>query len=150
MRGQIDADLKTAMLAGDKARVETLKGIKTALQYADVDARAKGNVLDEAACLAVLQKEAKKRTESADMYQKAGATDRADKEMAEKVIIEHYLPSQLNEEELRALITEAAAGAGGLTQATMGQVIGAVKAKAGASADGATIARLVREKLGQQ
>jgi uncharacterized protein YqeY len=144
---QINADLKTAMLARDSGRTEALKGIKTALQYAEVEARAVGQSLDEAKTVAILQKEAKKRTESAELYQKAGSQDRADKELAEKAIIDAYLPAQLNEAELSTMIDDAAAQAGGLSQQTMGQVIGAVKAKAGVSADGAIIARLVKDRL---
>jgi uncharacterized protein YqeY len=96
----------------------------------------------------LLAKEAKKRQESADLYVQAGDQVRADAELAEKAIIEAYLPAQLSEAELVALIDEAIAATGASGPQGMGQVIGAVKAKAGASADGALVARLVKEKLG--
>lgn len=144
---QLNADLKAAMLSRDTARTDTLKGVKSAIQYAEVDARGKGQTLTEDAIITILQKEAKKRSDSAELYSQNGAQDRADKELAEKALIETYLPAQLDEAALGKLVDEAIAAAGGVTQQTMGQVIGAVKARAGGAADGATIARLVKERV---
>lgn len=146
---QIDADLKTAMLAGDKTLVTTLRGLKAAILNAEVAEGARETGLAEDKVIALLQKEAKRRQESADMYVQGGRPEKAEAEQAELAVIEKYLPARMSDEELLALIDEAisATGASGMQQ--MGQVIGAVKSKAGAAADGAVIARLVKERLSQ-
>ena len=144
---QINQDLKAAMLSRDTFRVDTLKGLKTAAQYADVEARSKGQTLDDAAVLAIFQKESKKRAEAADLYKNANETERAEKELSEKAIIDAYLPAQMSEDDIRKVVDEVAAEMGGVNQQTMGRVIGAVKAKVGNSADGALIAQIVKSKL---
>lgn len=148
IRQQIDDDLKTAMLGGDSVRVDTLRGLKSVILYADVAAKKRdtGGVSDEEV-MNLLAKEAKKRQESADLYVKGGSQERADKELTEKVIIEGYLPEQLSDEELSKLIDEAIAEKNAEGMQAMGKVIGAVKAKAGSSADGAKVAQLVKERL---
>jgi uncharacterized protein YqeY len=97
--------------------------------------------------LALFSKEAKKRQESAELYIQGGAQEKADKELAEKAIIEAYLPAQLSEAELAAIIDEVLneVKPAGLQQ--MGQVIGQVKSQVGNTADGSLIAKLVKEKL---
>jgi uncharacterized protein YqeY len=93
----------------------------------------------------ILSKEAKKRQESADLYTKGGRPELAEKELAEKGIIDSYLPERLSEAALLELIDQAMTS---LENMNMGQIIGQVKIKAGAGADGELIARLVRERLG--
>jgi|SRR3989344_1604132 len=144
---QIDADLKTAMLAGDKDKAETLRGLKSALHNAAIAAGAQASGLSEEQVQKILASEAKKRTEAAELYQKAGESDRANKEAAEKMAIEAYLPAQMSEEELSVLVDKHITALNASGMADIGKVIGAVKAEAGAAADGATIARLVKEKL---
>ncbi len=149
LKSQIDADLKTAMLAGDKTLVTTLRGLKAAILNTEVAEGSREEGLSDDKIITLFQKEAKKRQESADLYVQGGNQEKAEAEAAEKAVIEKYLPAQMSEEELAGLVGEAIVniGASGIQQ--MGQVIGAVKAKAGAAADGAVIARLVKEKLGQ-
>lgn len=141
--GKIEQDLKKAMLAGNKDAVSTLRGVKSALQYAQVGKP----VLEEAQIIAVLQKEAKKRQEAADLYAQAGNVANQQKELAEKTLIEEYLPAQLSEVELNKIIDEAIVEMGGAEAKNMGQIIGAVKAKTSGAAEGAAIARLVKERL---
>jgi uncharacterized protein YqeY len=149
IRQQIDDDLKAAMLAGSSVRVDTLRGLKSVILYADVAAKKRdtGGVPDEEVT-ALLAKEAKKRQESADLYVQGGSQERADKELTEKAIIESYLPEQLSDEELVKFIDDVIAEQHPEGLRAMGKVIGAVKARAGAAADGAKIAQLVRERLG--
>lgn len=148
IRQKLEEDVKTALLAGDKLRVETLRGLKTVVLYADVATKTRETGgIDDDAILALFAKEAKKRQESADLYVKGGAQERADKELAEKKIIEEYLPTQLSEAELTKLIDEAIEQTGADGPQAMGKVIGAVKAKAGNAAEGSTIAKLVAERL---
>ena len=145
---KIEQDIKTALLAGDAQRVSVLRGLKSTLLNLKVATGKRDSGLSDDEVLAVLGKEAKKRQESADLYKQGGDETRQQAELAEKAIIEEYLPEQLSEEELAAMVDEVikTTGAGG--SKAMGQVIGQVKQKAGASADGAVIARLAKEKLG--
>lgn len=135
------------MLAGDKTKVEALRTLKSALQYEAVNLKAQDAGLKDEQAQAVLAREAKKRTEAAELYKQAGADDRAKAELAEKAIIEVYLPAQLNEDDIKLVVETELAKLESPQLSDMGKVIGAVRAKLGASADGAVIARLVKEKL---
>ncbi len=148
LRQQLDDDIKAAMLSRDTLKVETLRGLKTVILYADVAAKKRdtGGISDEEA-LGLFAKEVKKRQESADLYVQGGSQERADKELAEKAIIETYLPAQMSEAELTELIDTVIAEQGAEGAQAMGKVIGAVKAKVGTSADGSVVARLVKERL---
>ncbi|HSX15462.1 MAG TPA: GatB/YqeY domain-containing protein [Candidatus Saccharimonadales bacterium] len=149
IRQQIDDDLKAAMLAKDGLKTDTLRGLKSVILYADVAAKARetGGIPDDQV-MSLLAKEAKKRQESADLYVQGGSQERADKELAEKAIIEGYLPAQMGDDELGQIIDAEIKAQGAEGMQAMGKVIGAVKAKAGNSADGAKIAQLVKERLG--
>lgn len=144
---QIQTDLKTAMLAGDKAKAETLRGLKNALQYEAVLLKVKIEDLNDEQIQKVFAREAKKRQEAADIYRKAGEVERAQKELSEKQIIDGYLPEQLDEATIKAAVEAEIAKLDAPSMQDMGKIIGAVKAKLGGSADGATVARLVKEGL---
>jgi uncharacterized protein YqeY len=148
IRQKLNDDVKAALLAGDSVRVDTLRGLKSVILYADVAAgkRDSGGIPDEE-ILSLFAKEAKKRQESADLYLKGKSQERADKELTEKAIIESYLPEPLTDDELMKIINEVIAEHGVESVQAMGEVIGAVKAKAGSTADGAKIAQLVKERL---
>ncbi len=148
IKQQIDEDIKKAMLAGDKTLATTLRGLKSAILYVEVEKGVKDTGLSEEDTLKVLAKEAKKRQESADLYEKGGDEARRNAELSEKQAIEKYLPEQMSEAEVAALIDNMEAKLGGITQQNMGQAIGTVKQQVGSSADGALVARLVRERLG--
>ena len=147
IKQKLQDDVKAAMLAGDSLRLETLRGLKSVILYAEVAAGKREEGLTDDEILALFSKEAKKRQESAELYIQGGAQEKADKELAEKAIIEAYLPAQLGEAELAAIIDEVLneVKPAGLQQ--MGQVIGQVKSKVGNTADGSLIAKLVKEKL---
>lgn len=147
MQEQIDKDLKAAMLAGDKEKAEVLRGLKNALQYEAVSAGSQDRTLDDQTVQKVLARESKKRQDAADIYEKANEGERAQKELAEKKVIDSYLPEQLSEEEIAKVAEEEIAKLGASSVADMGKVIGAVRARLQAQADGATIARLVKERL---
>lgn len=144
---QIEQDVKTALLGGDKVQAETLRGLRAALLSVKVEQGKRETGLNDDEVIAVLSKEAKKRQESADLYVQGGNQEKADVELAEKALIEKYLPAQLSEDEITKLVDEAIASTGASGPQAMGQVIGAVKAKTGASADGAVIARIAKERL---
>ena len=135
------------MLAGDKTKAETLRGLKSAILNEAIAAGTKDTGLTDEQIQRVLAKEAKKRQEAADLYKQGGNADRAGAELAEKVIIEAYLPEQASEAEIQKAVDEEVAKLESPSQSDMGQIIGAVRGRLGASADGATIAKLVKEKL---
>ena len=147
MQEKLERDLKTAMLAGDKVRTEVLKGLKNALQYEAVSVNAADRKLSDEQIQKALAREAKKRQEAADIYRQGGSAERAQAELAEKKIIEEYLPQQMGEAAIADLVKEEIAKIDNLSMANMGQIIGAVKTKAGASADGSVIARIVKQEL---
>lgn len=144
---QLEQDIKAAQLAGDTFKLTTLRGIKATLLNVKVATGKRDSGLSDDEVLPILAKESKKRQESADIYRQGDATERAEAELAEKAIIDAYLPAQLGEAEIAEMIDEAIAATGAQGQADMGKVIGQVKGRAGASADGAVIARLAKEKL---
>ncbi len=147
MQDKIEQDLKQALLGGDKAKAETLRGLKSAILNEAISAGAKDTGLTDEQIQKVLARESKKRQEAADLYQQGGAADRAGTELAEKAIIDAYLPEQLGEAEVAKIVDEEIAKLPGATAQNMGQVIGAVRGRIGAQADGAMIARLVKERL---
>jgi uncharacterized protein YqeY len=147
MLEQIERDIKTALLAGDKTKVETLKTVKSALQYEAVSKSVKPNELTDEQVQVVLSRESKKRQEAANLYKNAGEQERADKEFIEKELIDTYLPEQLSEEEVEGVIKEEISKLDNPSVKDMGKIIGAVKVRTGGAADGAVIARLVKRNL---
>jgi uncharacterized protein YqeY len=147
LKARIDQDLKAALLAGDKVLATTLRSIKSAILYAEVAQGARGDGLSDEEIIALLTKQAKKRQESADLYKRGGNDEKAEAELAEKRVIEGYLPKQLTDDELIALINTVIKELGVSGTPAMGQVIGVVKQKAAGQADGARIAQLVKQKL---
>ncbi len=147
MQEQIERDLKGALLAGDKQKTETLRGLKSALQYEAVSLGSKDRSLSDEQIQKVLARESKKRQETADIYKKAQEEARAQKELEEKQIIDAYLPEQLSEDEIKTAVEAEIAQLDSPSKSDMGKIIGAVKAKLGAQADGALIAKLVKERL---
>jgi uncharacterized protein len=144
---QIEKDLKQALLSGDKAKAETLRGLKSALLNEAISQNARETGLTDEQIQKVLAKESKKRQEAADLYKQGGAAERAGAELAEKAIIDAYLPEQMGEDEVAKIVDEEIAKAGQPAMQDMGRIIGAVRARAGGQADGALIAKLVKEKL---
>ena len=149
IKATIEVDIKTAMLAGEKERVTTLRGLKSSILYAEVAAGKRDEGLDEQTVTSLMQKEAKKRQESADLYIQGGNKERADSELTEKAIIEAYLPEQLSEDKVLELVKVEIAKIDDPTPQKMGQIIGAVKSASKGNADGALIARLVKDQLAQ-
>ena len=143
----ITAALKQALLARDSETATTLRGMKSVILNAEVAAGKRETGLPDDEVIGLLQKEAKKRQEAAQIYRDAGDEVRADKELSEKAIIDKFLPEQLDEATVATLVTEAIDATGATSMQDMGKVIGLVKAKTGATADGSVIAKLVKEKL---
>lgn len=147
LKDRIQADLKAAMLARDTVRTQTLQGLKAAILNEEVAKKVREEGLDDAAIEQLIAREVKKRDEAAGLFEQGGNQESADKERAEKEILSVYLPEQMSEDDIRALVDEAFATINPAGPQDMGKIIGAVKAKAGNAADGATVARLVKERL---
>jgi uncharacterized protein YqeY len=145
----IEQDLKAALLSKDAIRVDTLRSMKNALLYAEVGQGGERKSLSEAEKIEVLIKESKKRQESADLYQQANESSRAQKELDEKAIIEKYLPKRLSEAEIKQLIDKVVEQSDTDNQQSIGQLIASVRQSADGIVDGATVARLAKEKLQQ-
>jgi uncharacterized protein len=137
---QVQADVRTAMKAGERERAAALRMIVDSLQQ---DAK-----LGEGDEVAVLQRERKKRLEAAEAFGDAGREEQAGAERFEAGLIEAYLPQQLSDEELAGLVEAAVAETGATEQKQMGQVMSALMPKLGGRADGKRVSAAVREKLG--
>jgi uncharacterized protein YqeY len=137
---QVQADVRTAMKAGDRGRAGALRMI--------VDSLQKDAKLGDGDEVAVLQRERKKRLEAAEAYHGAGRTEQAEDERFEAELIEAYLPKQLSDEELSVLVDAAIAETGAGEQKQMGQVMSALMPKLGGRADGKRVSAAVRERLG--
>lgn len=147
LKAQLDNDIKTALLGGDRFRGEVLKGLKAAILNEEVALGKRDVGLDDTAIETIIAREVKKRSDSISQYQVAGRPELVEAETAEKKVLEEYLPAQASEDDIKNVINETIATLGVSGSQAMGQVIGAVKGKLGNSADGGTIARLVKEAL---
>jgi uncharacterized protein YqeY len=140
LKERITEDMKAAMRASDKERLSTIRMLQAAIKQREVDERI---TLDDAQVVAVLEKMVKQRKESVVQFEQGGRPDLADKEKAEIALLTAYLPAQLSEAEVDALIREAIAATGAASVKDMGKVMGIVKAKAAGRADmGAVSARI--------
>jgi uncharacterized protein YqeY len=136
---QIKTDVGTAMKAGEKERVGALRLVLSELQKAEKDGGA-----DEQA---ILRRERKRRRDAEEQFRAAGRDELAVKEAYEAQVIASYLPAELSDDELDALVRDAIAATGASSPRDMGTAIGHVKAAAGGRADGARIAAKVKEHL---
>lgn len=144
---RISEDIKKAMLAKDRVRLEALRGIKKEFLEAKTAKGGDGTLSDEAATK-VLVKMAKQRRESAAIYKEQNRQDLADGELAEVAVIEEYLPKQLTEEELTAELKKIIAEVGATDVKMMGKVMGVASKALAGRADGRAISAKVKELLG--
>jgi uncharacterized protein YqeY len=145
LKERITEDMKTAMRAGEKERLATIRLVLAAVKQIEVDERI---VLDDARVLTVLEKMVKQRKESIAQFQSGGRADLVAKENAELTVIQGYLPAQLSDAELDALIAEAIASTGATTIKDMGKVMGVVKSRAAGRADMGAVGARIKQKLG--
>lgn len=149
LKDTLKSDLTTAMKAGDETGRSTLRMALAAVTNAEVAGNEAVELSDEQV-MAVLQAEAKKRSEAAEIYAQAGRTEAAQKEQAELAVLERYLPAAMSDNEIAAVVAEevaAAAAAGNAGPKAMGLVVKAVRARVGAGADGSVVANLVKAAL---
>ena len=147
LKQRIENDIKAALLGGDRFVAETLRGLKAAILNVEVAEHKRDTGLDDAVIEQIVAKEVKKRYESATLYADNDRPESAESERNEAEILSVYLPVQIGEDELKQIINSKVNELGVSGMQSMGQVIGAVKAQVGNTADGATVARLVKEAL---
>jgi len=145
LKEKITEDMKAAMRAGEKDRLGCIRMIGAAIKQREVDERI---TLDDAQVLSVLEKMIKQRKESLAHFEAGGRADLVAKESAEIALLTGYLPQQLSEVELEALIAESISATGAQTIKDMGKVMGLVKQKAQGRADMGTVGAKIKAKLG--
>jgi len=145
LKERITEDMKTAMRAGDKERLATVRLLLAAIKQREVDERI---TLDDGQVLAVIDKMIKQRREAISQFEAGGRADLVAKETAETTVLQAYLPAQLTAAEIDALITEAIAATGAASIKDMGKVMGFVKGKAQGRADMGALSARIKQKLG--
>ena len=145
LKERISEDMKTAMRSGEKDRLAVIRLLQAAIKQREVDERI---TLDDAQITSVLEKMIKQRKESITAFEKGGRADLVAKENSEIVVLQPYLPEQLSDADLDALIAEAIASTGAASIKDMGKVMGVVKAKAVGKADMGAVGARIKAKLG--
>ncbi|MCJ7453409.1 MAG: GatB/YqeY domain-containing protein [Steroidobacteraceae bacterium] len=137
--------MKAAMRASDKERLSTIRMVQAAIKQREVDERI---TLDDAQVIAVLEKMVKQRRESIVYFEQGARQDLADKEKSEIVLLQSYLPAQLTEAEVDAIIRDAIASTGAASIKDMGKVMAAIKAQAAGRADMGAVSARIKAALG--
>jgi uncharacterized protein YqeY len=145
LKERISEEMKTAMRSGEKDRLAVIRLLQAAIKQREVDERI---TLDDAQVVAVLEKMIKQRKESIAAFEKGNRPDLVAKENSEIVILQPYLPAQLSEADLDALIAEAISSTGAASIKDMGKVMGVVKAKAAGKAEMGAVGARIKAKLG--
>lgn len=140
----LKSDLKAAMIAKENFKRDTIRFLMAAIKQIEVDERIE---LDDDAIYKVIQKSLKQREDAAKQYKDAGREDLHDKEIAEAEILKVYLPKQLDDGDLKALISQSITALGASSMKDMGRVMKEVNEKVGSSADGKRVSALVKELL---
>jgi len=145
LKERITEDMKAAMRASEKERLSTIRMLQAAIKQREVDERV---TLDDTQVIAVLEKMVKQRRESIVAFEQGGRADLADKEKSEIALLQVYLPAQLSEAEVDALIQEAIASTGAASMKDMGKVMGVVKARAAGRTDMGAVSARIKAALG--
>ena len=145
LKDRLTEDMKTAMRAADKERLGTVRLALAAIKQREVDERVS---LDDAQILGVLEKMIKQRREAIVQFQSGGRADLVAKETAEIAVLQQYLPAQMSEAEIDALIAEAIQSTGATSVKDMGKVMAVVKAKAQGRTDMGALGARIKQKLG--
>lgn len=148
MRDALNSELKAAMKAGDKRRVETIRMINAAIKDRDIEARGQGKSLSDADLLTVMQKMVKSRLESLDIYTKAGRSELAEQEAQEIAVIRSFLPQQLDDDATAKAVEDAIAATAASGIKDLGRVVGLLKEKYAGTMDFAKASALAKAKLG--
>ena len=145
LKNRVSQDTKDAMRAKDKARLGVLRLISAAIKQKEVDERIE---LDDTAVLAILEKMIKQRRDSIAQYEKAGRDDLLQQEQFEVGIIQEYMPAQLSDDEINALVDDAVQASGAASMKDMGKVMGMLKPKLAGRADMGQVSAKIKARLG--
>jgi len=146
-QSRIDQDLKEAMKARETDRLNVIRLLKSALKMASIEQGGADARLDDAAALAVVRKELKKRQDSIEQFTKGGRPELAEKEKLEAAVLQAYLPQPLTEPELREIVRVSIAEVGATSKAQMGAVMKVAQAKSAGRADGRALSAAVSAEL---
>lgn len=144
LKDRITEQVKTSMKARELEKVKVLRNVQSVIKQIEIDRKVE---LDDAGVLEILQKQLKQRQESLNVFQDNGREDLAQKEQFEIDIINEFMPQQMSEAELTALISEEIAAQGASSMQDMGKVMGALKSKTAGRADPAVMSQLVKKAL---
>lgn len=144
LKDRITEQVKTSMKARELEKVKVLRNVQSVIKQIEIDRKVE---LDDAGVLEILQKQLKQRQESLNVFQDNGREDLAQKEQFEIDIINEFMPQQMSEAELTALINEEIAAQGASSMQDMGKVMGALKSKTAGRADPAVMSQLVKKAL---
>lgn len=147
LKDKINNDLKAALLSGDRFKGEVLRGLKAVILNEEVAQNKRDEGVDDVIIEQLIAREVKKRNESANIYDGAGRDELAVDERKEAEIMSVYLPTQISEAEIEVVVRRFMSELGVSSMAGMGQLIGAVKKELGNSADGALVAKIVKNAL---
>ena len=147
LKARITDEMKAALLGGNRFRGDVLRNVKAAILNEEVSLGKRDEGLDDAEVEKVLAREVKKRVESAELYRSNGRAELAEPEEQEAEILREFLLEQLSEAEVVTIVEDVVASMNDVSMQKMGQVIGVVKQKVGNAADGALVAKIVKEKL---
>lgn len=147
LKERIQNDMKAALLGGNRFEGEVLRNLKAAILNEEVNSGRRDEGLGDDDVETLIAREVKKRKESIALYEQNDRAELAKNEQDEIDVLKAYLPEELGEDDIRQMVQAVIAETGASSSQQMGQVIGAVKAKAGTAADGAMVARITKEEL---
>lgn len=147
LKEQILADLKTAMKSGDSARRDVLRMLDSAIKNTEIEKKKRETGLSDEEILEVIMRSVKQRQDSIRQFEEGGRADLAEKERQEIAFLAPYLPEQLSEEEIRAVVKEIVSAAGTISASDMGRIMGQAMGKLKGKADGNVVRKIVQEEL---
>lgn len=145
LKETVMADVKSAMIAKETLKLETLRFLQAALKNREIDLRP--NPMSDEEALGVLKKLVKQRKESIEQFQTAGRADLVEKEQKELGFLEGYLPAQLGRDQISAIVADVIKAVGATSVKDMGKVMKEVQARTSGSADNKVVSEVIREKL---
>ena len=148
LKDVIQEDMKAAMRGKEEMRLSTIRMLKSAIQYYEIQKGGAGYEATDEDVVEVAGREIKKRKEAIELYEKGNRQELADKEKAEMEVLQKYLPEQMSEDDVKKLIDDAIASTGASTMQDMGKVMGILSPQIKGKADGGMVSSLVRSKLG--
>lgn len=147
LKDKLNEDMKAAMLSKEADKLSTIRMLKSAIQYHEIQKGGAGYEATDEDVLEVIGREVKKRKESIELYEKGGRQELADKEKNELELLQTYLPEQMEEEEIVKIVKDAIERTGSSSMQDMGKLMGAIMPQVKGKADGNLVNKIVRENL---